>query len=225
MSGAVESAPAHWPSQDARDRAVATATPLLPAPRFGRLPPLVSGQHRFVAASNGLFLQAASAALAVCLRVGESIALPYGRLQERVVLAGGPLPQSLFDTVVERSVRASPNEWAGLVLWDRARASYVLREPAQCHATPGSVRYSRAGIDSQAVVVDIHSHGVGDAYFSPIDDASDDHGVYLACVLGRCRRADTVSLATRIVVNGIHYPVRWSPWGEHPAPATGRGVV
>jgi len=39
---------------DTRDRALFAATPMLMAPRFGLLPPLEIGQHRFVAAANGI---------------------------------------------------------------------------------------------------------------------------------------------------------------------------
>ena len=138
--------------------------------------------------------------------------LPYGPVNEVVALRGGHLPLDLFETAVARSVELCPEEWAGLVLWDSTAGAYRLVEPAVETRSATGVRYSLSGIDQSRVVVDLHSHGKGEAYFSGIDDTSDAHGVYLASVLGRCRDTASVTLATRIVVNGMHFDVPWSPW-------------
>lgn len=194
---------------DPRDRALLAATPTLMAPRFGRLPPVEVGQHRFVVGANGLFVQARTKAMDVTLRIASTPMLPYGALQENVSLAGGPLPYRLYREMVERACRASPTEWAGVVVYDGRE--YRLIEPVLDEASLGSITYRTSAYDDEAVALDIHSHGRGDSFFSETDNQSDT-GIYLAAVLGRCHSPESVTVKVRVVVRGIFYAVAWVPW-------------
>lgn len=199
---------------DPRDRAVCGLTPTLMAPRFGELAPVPVGQYRFVAAANGLFLQARSKAMAVTLRVGDTVRLPYGEMQESVELYGGPVPGELAREMMGRAVSSCPNEWAGVVVYEPGSGKYRLIEPEVESVSGAHVRYRTDAIDPECVVLDVHSHGDGRAFFSSVDDKSDQYGLYIASVLGHCERTDTITVCTRIVVNGIFYEVPWVPWHQ-----------
>ncbi|MEE4377378.1 MAG: PRTRC system protein A [Candidatus Competibacteraceae bacterium] len=198
---------------DPRDRVLLNATPCLMAPRFGQLPPVAVGTHRFVAAASGLFVQARTRALAVTLKVADTIPLPYGDLQESVTLAGGRLPLALYARMRAAALAAVPLEWAAAVVYDHDAATYRLVEPVVESVSRGHIRYSTASLPDDDLVLDIHSHGHGQAYFSATDDVSDRKGgTYIACVLGCCGAASTVEVVTRLVVKGIFFPVPWTPW-------------
>jgi PRTRC genetic system protein A len=192
---------------DPRDRALLGATPTLMAPRFGRLPPPLEGQHRFVAGEGGLYLQARSRALDVALRVAETpFPLPYGPVQEGVLLRHGAIGQDLLLEAEARARAAAPREWAGVVVLDPGGA-YRLIEPPTLWSRADSVRYRVEGFDPDALGVDLHSHGDGAAYFSTTDDASDrEGGIYLAAVIGGCRDSRP-TWAWRLVVNGLFFPL------------------
>ena len=81
---------------DPRDKAACGLTPTLMAPRFGQLEPPPYGVHRYIIAANGLFLQAHSKALEVCIKVADTPALPYGEMKEYVRMAGGRIPSALY---------------------------------------------------------------------------------------------------------------------------------
>jgi len=190
---------------DPRDRALLGATPTLMAPRFGRLPPPIVGQHRFVAGAGGLYLQGRSRALDVALRVADTpFPLPYGQVPEGVLLRHGALGQDLLLEAEARARATAPREWAGVVVLDHD-GSYRLVEPPPVWSRTDSVRYRVEGFDPEALVLDLHSHGDGEAYFSATDDASDrEGGIYLAAVIGRCRDKQP-TWAWRLVVNGLFF--------------------
>lgn len=203
--------------RDARDRVLFQDLPILMTPRFGVLDPLDYGQQRLLAARQGVFLEARTRALHLILPVAQAIMpLPYGSLRAKVELAGGPLPYALYDKMRAAAVATLPHEWAGAVVYTPG-TGYELIEPTPESVSAGHVRYRTEGIPDERLVLDIHSHGYGAAYFSLTDDASDRQGgVYLASVLGRCVDYDSIRVVTRIVVHGRFFPVTWTPWEAGP---------
>lgn len=199
---------------DPRDLAIQSLTPTLMAPRFGALDAPETGLHRYILGANGLYIQAHSRALQLCIKVSDTPPLPYGEVREYVRMANGLLPQALYRQMKEKAVNACPKEWAGVVVFDRDTAAYRLVEPEVCSASAGHVTYSMGNFALEDVVLDIHSHATGAAYFSTTDDRSDQQGIYLATVLGECGHPDTISTTTRIVINGQFFPVPWTPWSE-----------
>jgi PRTRC genetic system protein A len=197
---------------DPRDRALCSLTPTLMAPRFGVLDAPPIGQHRYIIGSNGLFLQARTHALDVCVKVADTGPLPYGTVEPYVRMARAPLPRQMFESMRDKAVAACPNEWAGVVVFDPALDGYRLVEPEVQSVSAGHISYSTDSYDDEHLVLDIHSHGTGGAFFSRTDDDSDRGGIYLAAVLGRCAERDTVTVKTRIVVNGQYFEVPWTVW-------------
>lgn len=200
---------------DSRDRIILGETPTLMQPLYGDLAPPDLHKHRFVIARNGVFLQCRTPTLSVCVRVTENLfEFPYGPLAEKVELIGGPLNRSLYDKIQEHAIAASPSEWACLVVWDGRQ--YALSHPEVFSASRGHIQY-RNEHDPENLVLDLHTHGEGKGNFSSTDNASDSEGgCYLASVLGHCQSAGSMTITTRIVVNGLFYPVSWSPFlGTH----------
>lgn len=197
---------------DPRDRAIIGATPTLCQPVFGELPPVPLGQSRYVMAENGLFVQARTHNLSVCAQIADlGQRMPYGRCDPFVLLRGGPVSGELAKQVVQRARTLCPTEWAGVVVYEQDDG-YRLVEPGVMSASSGHIRYARKDYDEDALVLDIHSHGKGRAFFSDKDDESDLHGIYLACVLGCCGENQDIEVKTRIVIHGLFIEVPWAPW-------------
>lgn len=101
---------------DPRDRALLGATPTVMMPRFGELDELEPGRRRFIAARDGLYMEARTRALHACLLIAPSpVALPYGEGREFIRMAGGPIPAELVQDMARRVMEVHPNEWAGVV--------------------------------------------------------------------------------------------------------------
>ena len=189
---------------DNRDRTVFSQTPVLLQPRFGEpLNPPEPGAHRFLCAEEGLFIEARNEVIELRVPVAKSsITLPFGRIVDRGInLVHGPVPNEILQTVIERSIQAMPNEWAGLVLWDRKRKRYVLFEPETLSSSPAHISYMNIVPQECDVVLDLHSHGRLSAFFSEADNYSDRPGFYIAGVVGHCD-SENMTFQTRLVVNG-----------------------
>jgi PRTRC genetic system protein A len=180
------------------DATLFAGVPLLPAPRFGSLPALLPGQKRFLAAMDGIYVEACSHAMSVRLKVGEGL-LPYGPMSNEVRLSAGPVPRALLREFVERAQAQSDCEIAAAVVLD-GEGVYRLHWPTVHHASAAHVHYADQ-IDDDRLVLDLHTHATGPAFFSAMDDASDRSrpGPYFACVVGRCDRDDPELVARAVL--------------------------
>lgn len=186
-------------------------TPALMMPRFSSLPELAPGCRRYVIARDGLYVQARSRSLLLALRVEEfQSPLPYGDLVESVQMVGGLIPYSLYADLQRQAVAACPDEWAAFVVYD---GKYHIVLPEVVDSSGGHISYRLDGIDESQIVLDIHSHGQFDAFFSETDDRSDNHGIYFASVLGRCH-GENIICKSRIVIDGWHRDINWHPWED-----------
>lgn len=178
-----------------RDKALQAALPTLPVPHDSDLPALKPGQRRLLLAADGLYLQARSSVMQVSVRVASST-LPYGPHQQTVIFTHGPVPASLLRNAAQLASATPDKEVAAAVVWKDGR--YQLELPEVISAGAGHVSY-RDQLDDDTLVMDIHSHGKGPAFFSSTDDASDlaRPGPYLAICLGRCD--GPMELAVRLV--------------------------
>ena len=189
---------------DRRDRIVFGETPTLMQPLHGEsLPKPETGKHRFVIASDGVYVEAINPVLEVRLPVAKStIKLPYGQISAvGVCLVNGQIPKRILQDVCEKTFLCVPNEWAGLVVWDKIRSEYALYEPDTISFSNRHISYRNVLPDKYELVIDLHSHGNMPAFFSKTDDQSDIGGFYIAGVVGNCDSGEP-TFATRIVVNG-----------------------
>jgi PRTRC genetic system protein A len=184
-------------TMDARDAVMCRATPTVMVPRFGTIEQLPVGRKRFLAAEDGLYLEVHSPAMHACLRVSD-VCLPYGPQVPFLALAGGALPDAILHHAVQLAQVAAPNEMACAITLDAAGAGYQIAALPTDHASLISVSYQDI-VDDDTLVVDIHSHGELESYFSAVDDESDRsrRGPYLSFVIGRCNAGAQPTLRAR----------------------------
>ena len=196
---------------DPRDRILLSHAPILPMPRFGELAPPPIGRRQYVAANDGLYVQARHHGLSVTARL-SAVALPFGTLHPAIDLPGGLIPFELYAEMERAALDACPMEWAGVVHWDEVDETYRLVMPRVISRSHGDITYATDEIDYERVVLIVHSHGRLPAFFSPTDDASDTAGVYFASVLGECHDSETIRARTRLVIEGIKTQELRAPW-------------
>lgn len=201
-------------ASDPRDAILFGQTPLVPMPRFGALPTLEVGRRRYIVAADGLYLQARSRVLSVTCRLAEAVT-PFGDLQPRIELVGGLIPQALFAQIAQHALKHSPNEWACLIHWNPTTRGYELSIPEVVDSGHGHITYRTDMIDQDFLVLDVHTHGRYPAFFSAVDDRSDErHGCYFASVLGRCDSQFTLEATSRLVIDGAFIELPWHPWED-----------
>lgn len=169
------------------DQTILTAFPMLTAPRSGELRLAKQAGTRYVAASDGLWREITLPWIHCIHRIaGSQVALPYGLLREGVQIQSGPIPKNLRQQFVRDAAAACPNEMAAAMIWNQATGAwrYELRESlAAGHAY---VNYKEVRLEEgEFLILDLHSHGRYDAYFSNEDDADDAGSMKFSCVIGR----------------------------------------
>lgn len=178
---------------DPRDAALQSACPTLAVPRFGALPEMAPGQ-RVLMASNGLFLQVKTPWLDCICRIGDvHAALPYGEVKPRMRCAFGKVPNRLLQEFSAWAMHALPDEVAGALVYSSSTGALRLVRFEALTQSPSAVEYRIPDLHRDEVIaVDLHSHGMGAAYFSATDDA-DDLGIKIAGVFGNLDRAEPTS--------------------------------
>jgi PRTRC genetic system protein A len=188
------------------DTVLQSVTPTVMVPRHEPFQPLRTNGHRFLVASDGLWLEAKRPWLYLCWRLSEqtTVAMPYGTLQQTLVVQ--PVQSDLMDEFIAMAKNAYPLECAAWVVWDENSGGQELVPMVPTVATVASVQFERPRLkDGQHLLVDLHSHGGLGAFFSS-EDNRDDRGEFkLAGVLGKVN--GLVEAKFRLCANGLYVPL------------------
>jgi PRTRC genetic system protein A len=186
-------------------------------PRFGELAALQTDGERLLVAQNGLFLEIRRPWLRIVRKVGGfevATAIPYGRVDPATELNCGRVPPELVGEFADMARAAMPNETGAWIVWHPdSRAFRIVPLVALSHSA-GHLVYERPVLeDGEVMVMDCHSHGASEAFFSRTDNSDDCHDTKLAFVLGNCGSAHP-SIALRLCAKGIFermsdIPVSW----------------
>jgi PRTRC genetic system protein A len=154
--------------------------------------------YQFVVAANGLFIRAEDSRMEALVPValasvhGLEIVEPYARLKLPRVGPG-------FLFAVQQSARRHlPDEAMYQFVYEPTRnaiGAWRCLMP-EAEASAGAVNYK----DHPNAIIDLHSHGIGSAYFSEIDDG-DEQGLRFYVVIGQVDR-DWPQIAVRAGVYG-----------------------
>lgn len=188
------------------DTVLQSVTPTVMVPRHEPFQPLQTNGHRFLAASDGLWLEAKRPWLYLCWRLSEqtTVAMPYGTLQQTLVVQ--PVQSDLMDEFIAMAKNAYPLECAAWVVWDENSGEQELVPMVPTVATVASVQFERPRLkEGQHLLLDLHSHGTLAAFFSS-EDNRDDRGEFkLAGVLGKVN--GLVEAKFRLCANGLYVPL------------------
>lgn len=158
--------------------------------------------YNYVLASNGLFVLAEKLGpgglplLRACVQVAPAEVRGLAPMKMSFSLPQGRIPADLWALALGIAQRARPNEIYMTIAW---RDGYELVVPEQ-DVGPGHVAYTV----EPDTVINIHSHGHMDAFFSSTDNA-DDKGFNVAVVLGNLDQL-SADIMARIAVYGYFNP-------------------
>lgn len=167
--------------------AVLASFPVHVVPPAGALPEATQSGMRFLVGRAGLTREISLPWIRARHLVAPAcVDLPYGEVADCVEFRCGPVPLDLVREFVNDAREALPNEVAGVFLWNEETGCwrYERRVPTSMgHAHIEFVEV-RPG-DGEHLVVDVHSHGHFDAFFSQEDDRDDAGSMKLSLVLGK----------------------------------------
>lgn len=212
-------------ASDPTAAAVLDAVPCYPVPPSGSSPAIDAlrasrAGHGFIVGRDGMMLILRRPWLALDWRVteGPECHTPYGDVgSDDITLRCGLIPFALLAQAVDHFTNALPNEAAAFILWNERTAEFSIDFPVIDEATPSRLVYRtpQPGPDWH-VVVDIHSHGRGAAFFSPTDNIDDRHATKLAMVIGNLDRDGNPSMLIRLCAAGVFMPLSRKPFAGGP---------
>jgi PRTRC genetic system protein A len=194
---------------DMRDLALQSVAPTVMVPRFTELEPMAKPGHRFLMASNGLWLEVMRPwlHLRLPLALQDSVSMPYGEVSRVIDLKFGKIPRDLVFEFVKLAQKAMPNETNACITWDEKTGRLTLKPLKAIQADPDFLHYERPRLgDTEHLVVDIHSHGMAPAFFSGLDDKDDKGDVKIAGVVGSCDKTN-LTMKFRLCALGIYIPL------------------
>ncbi len=144
------------------------------------LPPIpAENAYQYVVAGNGLFIRAEDSRLQAMVLIAPATLHGLAELEPYAELKLPPVPQDFLQSILESARRHLPAEAMYQLLWDDERGEWRCVMPETTEATPGHVDYE----DQAGAVMDLHSHGALDAFFSEADD-KDEQGLRFYAVIG-----------------------------------------
>jgi PRTRC genetic system protein A len=153
--------------------------------------------YNYVLAKNGLFIQAGNSLLRATIRIAEVEVRGLMPMVESVELVKGKIPLYIHDLAIGALCADPEHEIYLAIRWE---GNYRLKAPNQT-PEPGAVTYEV----QDSVILDVHSHGRGLAFFSFIDNA-DEQGLKLYMVVGEVHTLMPTMLM-RIGVYGYFKPL------------------
>lgn len=173
---------------NARDLALQGLTPTVMVPAFETMACLDRPGHRFLVSRNGLWIELRRAWLHARLPVAlqDAVPMPYGEVTQVVDLSCGRVPKELLDEFIGQARDALPNECGAVVAWHERTGAFRLVPLHALEASPGHLKYEPADLEEgEHLVLDLHSHGKADAFFSRTDNRDDIAAVKIAGVVGK----------------------------------------
>lgn len=207
-----------------KDLLLQSHLPTLMVPRFEALPSLLENHSRLLMAKDGLWIEAKTAWGAFIKRIFESPRpLPYGSIKEKTTLLSGPIPMRFLARFVTQADESGQEglETAAWIVWSAVQGWQYL-ELELLAQNVGSVMFRWPELDPEtSLVLDMHSHGRGPAFFSKTDDLSDQGTAHFSLVVGNCRTGrpfTELDMAFRLCLSGFFfdYGEGLSLW-KHPA--------
>lgn len=154
--------------------------------------------YDYIVAENGLFIRAQNPLIRATALITPVEIRGLSPLREEIELVHGKIPGRLYDLSLSILAENSEVEKYLAITWE---GEYRLSAPEQKGAAL-SVEYNML----PSLVMDIHSHGSGIAFFSIIDDA-DDQGLRFSMVVGKLNTL-LPDVEFRLGVYGYFAPMR-----------------
>lgn len=166
------------------DNMVNSVFPVLTAPIECSLPEPTCDGVRYVLARNGIWQDIESNWIRIRQRIG-SAPLPFGKVSSSVQLKCSFPSINLWREFVKEAHKLFPNEVAALFVWNAVSGDWRMAMRKAISSSQEHIDYENPDISPDEVaIIDVHSHGELNAFFSSIDDMDDAGSLKISAVLG-----------------------------------------
>lgn len=193
------------------DNTLQSQFPTVMAPRFSEMQPMTNTGERFIIAGNRLLFEVSRPWVHAVRSISDTFqrSTPYGvGLKEGITLRCQSIPQALLSEFIDQARAAFPKETAAWISWDETDHEFTYWEPIIESSSNDHVSFQRPRLSShEHLVLDIHSHGAHEAYFSAQDDADDKDQLCISAVLS-LQNPDNPAFVARLSMLGVYIPIK-----------------
>jgi PRTRC genetic system protein A len=179
--------------------------PTLMVPIIGSVHSMENNGHRYLMANNGVWLQVKRNWLNAVLPITTEpkVTVPYGAVNIECKMVA--FPKQLMQEFGAFAKEQYPKECAARIILNNLSKSFHLEKMVPTSVSNGHVSYSIPVLNSdEELVVDIHSHGSYDAFFSDQDNKDDAAEVKVSAVIGYPNGTEQApNWCFRLCVNGL----------------------
>lgn len=194
---------------DSRDVALQSVMPTVMVPRYSELKELATAGDRILMAANGVWLEVCRVWLYARVLVAKPsiIPVPYGQVSEVMRFGFGKLPRAMVAQFIEQARARCPNECAAWVVWNQRTNEWRLMMLEETSVGPGHVNVNLPTLEEdEHMVMDLHSHGLTEAFFSRTDNKDDRGATKIAGVIGNLDKQEATA-SFRLCANGVFVPL------------------
>ena len=194
---------------DSRDVALQSVMPTVMVPRYSKLEELATAGDRILMATNGVWLEVCRAWLYARVLVAKPsiIPVPYGQVSEVMRFGFGKLPRAMVAQFIGQARARCPNECAAWVVWNQRTNEWKLMMLEETSVGLGHVSVNLPTLEEdEHMVMDLHSHGLTEAFFSRTDNKDDRGATKIAGVIGNIDKPE-VTASFRLCANGMFVPL------------------
>lgn len=200
------------PDKLALDVALVRAAPVAVVPMHSEFQSLEQSGHRFLMARDGMYLEVRRPWLHVIhqLATQTAVCMPYGAIEAKVEFGFGKIGTAIEELRAfgEIARLKSPIESAASVIWNDETGEWAVRYPLPIgEPTTGHIQFQQVLLaEREHLAIDLHSHGLSPAYFSPTDDQDDAGAVKISGVFGNLDQP-VPTVAFRLCLLGLFIPI------------------
>lgn len=202
--------------EDAIQNAIMANFPVVAAPLSGELSVPENFGTRYIVAKRALLYELYTPWLHFRMpiaRLDRGLATPFGDASPMIRFKCNPVPMQIWSEFMVKARKDSPDEAAALAIWNGSTGAWRLAMRQPRFVSANRIDYFEPELaEEEVAVVDIHSHGLHNAYFSRKDDKDDVGGIKIAVVWGKVPD-QRPGVAARLVCPGHFIPLRMTDEG------------
>lgn len=182
--------------------------PTVMVPKFQPFEKLSKAGNRVLISSNGVWLEIKREWLYIRTQIGPQlpVSLPYGIVEPECRYEFGTIPVALLNQFILAAKARLPNECAAWVIWNSVTHDWRMEMLIEASVSAEHVNvFLPVLAENEQLVVDIHSHGAAQAYFSATDNKDDCGECKIAYVVGNLDK--DAAVVGRLCLNGYFVPL------------------
>lgn len=195
------------------DQVLQNCVPVAIVPKHGKFEPLDKDGHRYLVASDGLWLELRTPWLHLRYPVAQqdAVPMPYGSLHPLVDFKVETPSMEFLGRFIQQGISELPNETGAWITVKDGQLRF--HRLTSIHADQDRLAYECPVLEEgETLFIDLHTHGKAPAFFSRTDDEDDRNSVKVAICVGYPKAGEPPQVVARLCALGLFLELSDLAW-------------